>query len=163
MRGAAKRQFRDALEAMAIPAPFSLESFCEVVGDQRGKPVFVRAVPCRAPGWLGAWVSSPEAEYIYHAAGLAGLRRDHAVLHHVGHMLLGHRARSVASLASLIAPGVSPRLVALLFGEDGGADAGAPYADEEEAAAEAIASLVLAAASRTPVAAWPAACWVVTE
>jgi hypothetical protein len=107
-------------------------------------------------GWLGAWVSTRDAELIYHPAAVTGLRRDQIAVHHLCHMLLGHHGRPAAGLAELIAPGVSPQLAEFMLGSAEAPPSDRPYADEEEQSAEAMSSMILARASWFPWPVWPA-------
>lgn len=139
--------FREALRGIDVPAPFSLGEFCESVSARRGRALVIVPVPAVGPCWLGAWVSAKCGDLIYLPASAAGRRRDQIAVHHVCHMLLGHRVRPVSDLAGLFLPSVSPRLAELMLGRED-ADPDAPYADEEEQAAEEMSSMILARASR---------------
>ena len=153
------RTFQEALRGITVPVPFSLEQFCESVAERRGKRVAVIGIPGMGPGWPGAWISARDADLVYYPAPVSGLRRDQVVVHHLCHVLLGHRPRPAAGLAAVIAPDVGQQLVGLMLGEDEDEDraAGGPFADEaeQEQAADAMTSVVLARASCSPRPAWP--------
>jgi hypothetical protein len=143
--------FRTALHGIAVPVPFSLEQFCRSVAVRRGRQVRVIGIPGLGPGCPGVWVSARQADIVCYPAGVLGLRRDEIVVHHLCHMLLGHRPRPVAGLAALIAPGVGQQLIGLMLGGDEAPAADARYADEaeQEQAADAMSSAILARADRS--------------
>jgi hypothetical protein len=151
MRGAdSPHTFWKILRGIAVPVPFSLEQFCRSVAERRGRQVTVIGLPGMGPGWPGAWISAREADLVCYPAGVCSLRRDQVVVHHLCHMLLGHHPRPAADLAALIAPGVSRQLIGLMLGGDEAPAAGTRYADEaeQEQAADAMSSVILAGASR---------------
>jgi hypothetical protein len=149
--------FQEALRGVAVPVPFCLEQFCESVAGRLGRQLAVIGIPGTGPGWDGAWVSARDADLVYYPAAISGPRRDQVVVHHLCHMLLGHRARPAAGLAAVIAPDVGPQLVGLMLGDDEDRATGVPFADEaeQEQAAGTMSSVILAQAARGPRPAWP--------
>jgi hypothetical protein len=127
-----------------IPVPFDVGEFAARLGRQRQRPI--RLIPfTSAPGTLcGLWVSTADADYVYHEEGTTPFHISCIVLHEVSHMLLGHYGPpDQQDLASLVAPAVDPSLARLILGRSA-------YTTPQEREAETLASRILDRATVWP-------------
>ncbi|MEU5425840.1 hypothetical protein AB0H73_09555 [Streptomyces olivoreticuli] len=89
---------RNACTAVAddlvVPYPFELETFCQSIGQQRGRPLLLLPLdgppdpdmPC------GIWIGLDAADLVFYEATASDFLRVQIVLHEISHMLLGHTA-----------------------------------------------------------------------
>ena len=143
LNGVVKQRCAAVIREIGIPVPFDLAGFCARLELHRGRPIHLVAVTGVPDAPSGLWVSTADADYIYHPEGLSPLHRAHIVLHEIAHMLLGHRggARVNGDLARLLAPDVGDGMARLILGRSA-------YATADEQEAEVMASLLLERATR---------------
>lgn len=141
--GTAQRRCAAIVADFDIPRPFDLGRFLAQVAARRGRRIFMHpftsgpGIPC------GLWLSTPQADHIFHEADTTPWHRTHIALHELAHILLGHGSPTggVVTLADALAPDVPPALAQfILLGRT-------IYATKEERDAERLASLVLGQAS----------------
>lgn len=140
--GTAQRRCAAIVADFDIPRPFDLGRFLDQVAARRGRRIFLHpftsgpGIPC------GLWLSTPQADHIFHEADTTPWHRTHIVLHELAHMLLGHGspAGGAVTLADVLVPDVPRALAQFVLGRT-------IYATKEERDAERLASLVLGLAS----------------
>ncbi len=81
-----------AADVVAIPRPFDLDTLCEGIAAQRGRPLRLVALegapdssmPC------GVLVATESADLIFYEPATSALHKLQIVLHELAHLLLGH-------------------------------------------------------------------------
>lgn len=139
--GNAVRRCAAIVAELDIPEPFDLGRFLARLVLQRNKLIYLHpftsgpGVPC------GLWISTAEADHVFHEEGTTPWHKTHIVLHEIAHMLLGHDGGTGAwhGLARL-APDVDPALIRFVLGRSA-------YTSVEEQEAETLASLILGQAA----------------
>lgn len=136
-------------DAVAIPRPFDLDTFCEGLAAQRGRPLRLVALegdpntslPC------GVLVATENADLIFYEPATSALHKLQIVLHELAHLLLGH-----ANAPDTDRPAYASRL--LPDGEDDEDDLGidldqvlnilgrTSYSDNQEKDAELLATIL---------------------
>lgn len=76
---------------------FQLDHFIDHIAAQRRKPIVCLAMPLD-PTLFGVWISGSGQEYIFYNAFVQPIHQVHIVLHEIGHMLLDHQKRPIASI-----------------------------------------------------------------
>jgi hypothetical protein len=80
-----------------IPVPFRLQTFCDRLAAQRGRPILLKPVAFPSGSPSGLCVSTRAADYIFFEAGTTALHQEHIVLHEIGHLLWNHQTALAAS------------------------------------------------------------------
>lgn len=124
------------LAATEIPDPFDVQTFCEMLSAQRGRPVYLHSTPGITSSGVpcGAWIATELADHIFHEESTSPLHRTHIVLHEISHMLLEHTSLQVERMAHLFKR-VDSSAVKSVLGR-------ASYNTEDERAAEQLADLL---------------------
>jgi len=132
---ALRKRCEARLLRLDLPIPFDVQSFCERVAANRGRPILLYPVRSEA-GPFGLWVAGPSLDVVFYEEETSPLHQDHIILHEVGHMISQHRGRCVLSQqrAQRIAPDLTPVALAHLLDCSG--------AQTEEQEAETIAVLI---------------------
>ena len=132
-----RRRCEARLRQLDLPDPFAARSFCEALGEQRGRPIRLRAVP-GGEGACGVWVSAPAADLIFYEKNTSPLHQEHIILHEVSHLLCGHAPVPVTEqeTSRLLFPDFDLETIELVLPRAG-------YSTEEEREAEILASLIL--------------------
>jgi hypothetical protein len=129
------------LRALWLPDPFTIEAFCKTLAGERGRPIRLVPLPGAGDAPCGLWLSTTDAEYVFHQTATSRLHRDHIVLHELAHMIFDHKAlRSAADVHALL-PDLDPRMVTTVL-------ARSPYTSEQEQQAEVLADLIAVRAHR---------------
>ncbi len=136
-----RRRCRRLLNELGIRPPLDVFELCRSVGHQRGRPI--RLIPHRipVPGPFGAWIATPQADYIVYQQDTSKPHQRHIILHELGHLLAGHGATAENhDLGAQLAPGLEPEAVrrALLR---------TSYDTDHEREAETVATIILEWAS----------------
>jgi hypothetical protein len=123
-----------------MPVPFDLGQFATGLERQRKRPIRLRPFSFGPGGLCGMWISTADADYIYHEAGTTPFHATHIALHEIAHMLLGHHhTAGWDQFVRLLAPDIDEALVRLILGRSA-------YSTAEEREAETLASLILSRA-----------------
>jgi hypothetical protein len=115
MSGSARRavaglcqQSAAMLEALGLPAMFTLTRLRERVEQRRGRPVHLiaRHLPALVPH--GLWVAGEHADYVFYALAAGPLRQHQIIGHELGHLLFddGCAHAGPAEVAAMLAPDV---------------------------------------------------------
>ncbi|WP_340377091.1 hypothetical protein U5640_19790 [Streptomyces sp. SS7] len=135
-------------DVVAIPRPFDLDTLCEGLAAQRGRPLRLvplegdpnSSLPC------GVLVATEHADLIFYEPATSALHKLQIVLHELAHLLLGHSAPDAER------PAYATRL--LPDGEDDEDDLGmdldqvlhilgrTSYSDNQEKDAELLATIL---------------------
>ncbi|MGE7388379.1 hypothetical protein ACQKM2_23215 [Streptomyces sp. NPDC004126] len=99
-------------DRLPLPQPFDLNTFCDGIAEQRGRPLVLLpldgppdpALPC------GMWVGLDVADLVFYDAAAPGVLRVQIVLHEVSHMLLGHVAPEFAPARTDTSPATGAEL-----------------------------------------------------
>lgn len=131
------------LRTLTLPRPFALDAFCKVLAGSRSRPLRLLPIPGREAGPCGLWVSTDEADYVFHHVATSPLHQEHIILHELAHMIFDHAAvREPAEGArSRLLPGLDPQMVATVL-------ARTSYTTEQELEAETLADLIGGRAQR---------------
>lgn len=104
-----KRKLRTLLNGLDIHPPLDVKQLCSRLGEQRGKPIRLRAHPIPVPGPFGVWIATGDADYILYQQETTPAHQDHIILHELGHMLAGHQGeQGVDDLPRDSFPGLAP-------------------------------------------------------
>jgi len=139
------RRCRARLAALDLPVPISIVGVCQLVENQRGRPLTLLPLTSSI-GPFGVLVSSANADYVFFAQNTTPVHQRHIAMHELCHLLCGHRSQVVADsdLLKLLVPDAGPKLIETVLGRSA-------YTAEEEREAEVLASLILeGAGSCTP-------------
>jgi hypothetical protein len=145
------RDLRQACEAklhgLRLPEPFTIEAFCDSIAHQRGRRIRLVPMPDGPASPCGIWISTDDADWIFHQAATSRMHQDHIVLHELAHMIFDHRTKreQAEALRARLLPDLAPDVVAEVLGRTS-------YTSEEERQAEMLAGLIGARAKRrTPL------------
>lgn len=132
-----RRRCAARLQELELPDPFDVKSFCEALGERRGRPIQLHAV-AGDEGACGVWVSVPSADLIFYEQNTSPLHQEHIILHEVSHLLCGHAPAPVSEheTLQLLFPDFELKTVELVLPRAG-------YSTEQEREAEILASLIL--------------------
>lgn len=72
---------------------FVLGDFLAHIEKQRQKPIRVQDFSLVDVNLFGAWIATPEMDYILVSDTTHSVHRAHIILHEVGHIVLGHPVR----------------------------------------------------------------------
>ncbi len=131
------RRCRRRAEQIRLPRPFSIDSLRRHISEQRGRPLYLHALPLEtaSAGACGLWLATTEDDHIFYEQRTSALHQEHIVLHEFGHMLFGHRSMAGGETLRAALPDLDPRLVVRLLGRT-------DYSNAEEREAELLASLL---------------------
>lgn len=131
------RRVRALLEAVDLPNPWDVNTFCDRLERHRGRDIDLLPVSWTLGTSSGAWQRQREHDVIAYADNTSGLHQDHIILHELGHMISQHRGRCVLSVteAQHRAPDLSPAAFAHLLEQ--------AHLEHEETEAEIIATMIL--------------------
>jgi hypothetical protein len=124
------------LDTVALPRPFTLDGFCELVARRRGRVLYLHPLPVHKIGAdlpCGAWLGTDAADHVF-AASTSRLHQQHIVLHEIAHMLCGHVSRGEVPV-ELLMPDLDPAMIRLALRRGG-------YSDRQEQEAEMVACLI---------------------
>jgi hypothetical protein len=140
-----RRTCETMLLALDLPVPFTVDAFCVNLGSARGRPVRLRAIPVEVDAPCGLWVSTDEADYVFHQAGTSPLHQEHIILHELAHMIFDHTRGGDSSddLRRELFPDLDPDVVSRVL-------ARTSYDSLQEQQAETLADLIGAQAHRIP-------------
>lgn len=132
-----RRRCEEALHALDLPRPFTLEALCGSLEADRGRPLRLLPLPIDSASPCGLWVSTNEADYVFHQTVTSGLHQEHIVLHELAHMILGHDVAHEAAedLRTELVPKLDPNVVASVL-------ARTSYSSAQEQEAETLADLI---------------------
>jgi hypothetical protein len=128
------------LAELDVPTPFDVKTFCDSLERTHGFRVTL--VPVRngisQPCGLRAHLDG--VHHIFHDHADSADRRDHAALHVIAHLLLGHTAAPVITDAftARVMPDLDPAMVRRVLGHG-------TYTQAEEAEADLLARLIVEA------------------
>ena len=144
------------LRTLPIPDPFDLAGFCTALSAQRGRPIFLEAVPeienpAELGGPTGLWMAGSSLDVIFFDTDTSPLHQEQIILHELSHLLCGHHAQVIAEpgFTELLLPHMSREIVVGARGRT------ITYSDAEEQEAELLASLISERADRRRVIATP--------
>jgi hypothetical protein len=151
-RDQSRRECEALVAGLDIPEPFDLESLCERIGAQRGRPIVLMPTPMVFGNLCGMWLATAQADYVFYEEDTSRLHQKHIVCHELGHLLRRHSAsRTLGSdIARALTAAVALGDVQRVLGRD-------TYDDEQEYEAELIATLMLRRVSRHRIVDAPAA------
>ncbi|MER6390833.1 hypothetical protein ACFXEL_26480 [Streptomyces sp. NPDC059382] len=89
-----RKRCENILGHLDLTHPFSLDSLCARMEEQRGRPIRLHPLPREAAesGVCGLWVGTARVDYVFYEAQTTPLHREHIVLHELGHILFGHHS-----------------------------------------------------------------------
>lgn len=134
------------LRTLSLPRPFSLNAFCTALVRCRGRPLRLLPIPGNETGPCGLWISTSDADYIFHQVATSPLHQEHIILHELAHMLFDHTAvrESAPGMQSRLLPGLDPEMVSAVLSRSA-------YTTEQELEAEILADLIGGRAHRSAV------------
>lgn len=86
----------DLVRTLPIPTPWNREAFVQGIADMRGRPITLIATEpvFLSDSLCGQWLAQEDDDVILYERGASDFRIDHAVCHHIGHIVLGHHGRA---------------------------------------------------------------------
>lgn len=132
------------LQRLTLPDPFTVDAFCEGLACDRGRPVKLRPIPSDVEAPCGLWVSTGDADFVFHATATSPLHQEHIILHELGHMIFDHirGAEAGEDLRLDLLPALDPDVVGRVL-------ARTSYSSVQEQEAETLADLIGTHAHRT--------------
>jgi hypothetical protein len=136
MRRRFRKRCADLLRTLPMPVPFDVRRLCELLADQRGRPIRLVAMP-GLTGVCGLWAATDTTDMIFYERDTTPPHQEHIILHELGHVLCDHRrtSSSLGSQVEELLPSLDPEMVHRVLGRAG-------YSSEEEREAELLASLI---------------------
>lgn len=134
-----RRYCTDVVKSLGIPERADVNALCDRMEELRGRPISLieLPLPTGAGKPCGLWLSTDDADYIGYQKYTTQAHQQHIIRHELGHMVCGHEASPVMpdEVIRLLMPTLSPDLVRSVLGRT-------QYSNEEERAAELVASLM---------------------
>ena len=121
-----------------MPADGDLPGLLANLAEHRGRDIHVLTRQFGGQPTSGLWLATERADYLVIDDPTTPSRRAAIICHEVAHILLGHEGQTGAeftSIPSMVAPDLSPELIARAMARHA-------YADEVEAEAEQTATLI---------------------
>lgn len=150
MLGKLRKQPRGVRPADLCPADGSTATLLQKAAAVTGRPITVIEKPLPSGGPSGVWVWLPDKDLVVLDTQGTLMRRDAALCHEIGHIVLGH-SPSEGDTAALF-PDLDPALVAALLGNSAEDRSGGQammfrctYEDRQELEAERFATELLSA------------------
>jgi hypothetical protein len=137
-----RRRCETKLQGLDMPAPFSVDAFCQALGARRGRPIRLLPVDTRT-GPCGLWVATATVDYLFYEQATTPLHQDQIRLHELGHLIFNHHSAEVLDDEFARLLGLDVELVRRVLSRT-------RYSTEEEQEAEVFATLVLERAARDP-------------
>ncbi|GGM79203.1 hypothetical protein GCM10012275_57230 [Longimycelium tulufanense] len=127
------------MREIPLPRPFSVRALCDVIAEQRRRPLYLHPLPAEAnEEWpCGMWIATERADHIFYEERTSAFHRDHIILHEIGHMLCDHTVPALPEqLTSPPDDQVDTRLAQHILRRTS-------YTTRQEKEAEMVASLIL--------------------
>lgn len=131
-------RLRDEFSSLELPGQLSIESFCDVVAERRGKPMLLLPIPNphKEDQPNGAWLETDALDLVFYADGTSPMHRDTIIGHELGHMWYGHPSDEINIDAFTEAlPDLSTRTILRMMGRHS-------YSRDEERDAELFGHLL---------------------
>ena len=90
--GQVRRKCEEKLHSLAVPRPFTVDAFCKELAAARGRPVRLVPMPSGIDTPCGLWLSTPDADFVFHQVATSPLHQEHIILHELAHMIFDHAA-----------------------------------------------------------------------
>lgn len=151
-RREARRQCKEIIDRLDIPAPFNVRELCARIAHAQGRPIELCPLPMPPNGPSGVWIATEDRDYIFFEERTATLHQEHIIVHELGHLLAGHGHQEILNTGpvTLLLPDLDPEAVSRILERTA-------YTADEERIAEMIATLILKEANRwKPVSEWEA-------
>lgn len=126
-----RRRCQTRVDALELPAPFTLDACCRALGERRGRPIVLRPEAMTQGGMFGIWMATAQADVVFYERDTSPLHQQHIICHELGHMI--QRADSPRAAGSDLTLG---------HGD---------YGDREEYEAELFATLLTRRITRAAV------------
>jgi hypothetical protein len=135
-----KLRCQAVIALLAVPRPFSLETFRASLEGQRDRPLVLTATAMPA-AYAGLWISTERADYIFYEQDAAPDEQLQVILHEIGHMVMNHlgipfTGRVIARLF----PHLDPDMVAAALA---GSVSSTVYSETEELEADTFTTTFL--------------------
>jgi hypothetical protein len=76
-----------------LPNPWDIALLCDQLAEQRGRPLLLW--PIDLPAFpFGLWYDDGQRDHVLYRTELAGIHRDHVILHELCHMIADHNRHS---------------------------------------------------------------------
>lgn len=136
------RRARAVVDALPLPDPWDVREFCTTVAELRQRPIHLIAWPENKSPATATVLRFSDADYVFYRADLSSMLRDHAVVHELAHLLLGHADLPVNATLTRLSDTL---LTHVTLRRD------CSYGEQRERDAEAVADLIMQrVARRTP-------------
>jgi hypothetical protein len=126
-------------DALILPEPFDVTELCRTVGQLRGRPIVLTAMPLAALGPCGLWLATASVDYICYEQDTSTPHQQHIVLHELGHILCGHgNSQPLEDVLDSLFPQLDRRTLQIML-----ARRHSMHSDPDEQEAETFAYAVL--------------------
>jgi len=125
------------LRTIELPDPFTIDAFRTALSRERGRPIRLASMPDGAESPCGVWISTADADWVFHKVTTSSLHQEHIILHELAHMIFDHKTvrGSPEDLHARLLPDLDPQVVASTL-------ARMSYSSEQEQQAEMLAGLI---------------------
>jgi hypothetical protein len=134
-----RRQYRELVDGLDIPNPWSVPELCDRLATRRGRPIRLSAVSMPFGSPAAQWYLGATEDLILYERDTSPWHQDQLILHEVIHMISGHDAvamRIDEDVLQLLMPNLDPALVKRVLSR------GNEHPDAVEAEIDAIAGLI---------------------
>jgi len=127
------------LNELSRDAASSLDGVVKAVAQLRGRPISVVASGTLPPGVCGRWLARTSDDLVEIHMDVPS--KAFTTAHELGHMMLGHRGRSVVPTAAEASDAATPGLVEFMLARGG--DESTPEDAAQETEAEEFAAILM--------------------
>lgn len=140
-----RRTSEDLFDRLDLPVGSGITTLIERLSRERRRPIQVLPVSLGAGEPCGMWLAMQTVDIIVVEADTTAFHRDHIIAHELAHMLCNHSSSSEIETdgLNLLFPHLDTGRVIDILGRT-------HYPNEEERAAEVVASLILERVTRPP-------------
>jgi hypothetical protein len=144
--GVARKLRQGCLRRLAdirIPMGSDIAEICALVGQLRGRPIYLIPMAMQATHPCGYWISTGTADFIVYDTNTRKTHQEHIIAHELAHIICCHRgaAQLDDESAQTLFPDLDPALVRDMLRRSA-------YSDAQEQEAEVMATIILQRATR---------------
>ena len=133
-----RNDWESRLAELGVPANWDIDQLCDLVAEQRGRPIRCIPVAMSATHPCGFWIATEPADLIVYESDTSRAHQEHIIAHELAHIICCHRGSAAVDdiSAQLMFPDLDPNLVRDMLRRTG-------YSDDQEHEAEVVASMIM--------------------